>query len=506
LVLFIAPTAAAQYFSKLYDYDSSGDDCLDVQILSNNNYFTFGAELSTKTYQQGLQWMVISHDGDTVLYKNSISSSFGPMYKGLQGRVKLLSDGGYAVPFTMQRYKNPKTFYSVSGMVKLNKSFDTVFVRTYTDTTKYFEDVQDIIELPDKGYILVGEQADTAVSALTSILLMKIDVNGNFVWKHTYHKTAGNNERANSISLLNDGRTLVGAYTKDLIRPAPGDYYYRFTPWYLIMDTAGNFLRDTLWSSGYNWGGNVFPDKNGGYFTFGEIDTLLASPSFAIENFPDYAAHLDTNFNIQWIHRFPSDQGLDIHRYVQHVKQLNNGNYLVLGSMLYDYPATHTAERGWATVLDVNGNTVWENTYEIDTNKDCSLEDARERSDGSIILAGYGTNTSLPSWHYEDVWLVSIDSNGCEMPGCSRLAVQTVPQGAKEFSVNPNPVQDVFKVNSPGKGILMLYDINGRVIGRYKISEGANELKFPEVGSGIYTGRWVSDDGACNKMIRIVKE
>jgi hypothetical protein len=505
LVLNMAPVAHAQYFSNLYDYDSSSDFGLDVRILSDGNYLTIGGGLNATSHEQGLEWMVIAKDGSSIINKHGLSSSFGPYYVGWQGRVKTLSGGGYILPVTEQRYKNPYTEYSECGIVKLNAALDTVFVKLYTDTSHYFESGDDVVVLPaGAGYILGGTQADTAVDSLSSVLLVRIDTNGNLLWKHTYHKVSGDNEELNSISLLADGRILVGAQIEAL-DGWPGDVYYRLTPWYILLDTAGNILKDLVWNSGHTGGGTIYPDANGGYIHFGALDTILASPSSALINFPNYVAHTDTNFLPDWGHRFPSNNGLSINTNIENVKQLHNGDYLAIGEELYDYPTSHIAYRGWAAKLDKKGNLLWERNYEIDTNRDCEFTDAQERADGSIILTGDGVNTALPVWHYKDVWLLSIDSNGCEMPGCA-LGVPVVQTMGDELKVYPNPIKDAFTIESAAAGQVEIYDAAGRRVVAYKVQQGINQYRFQDVSSGVYIGRYVSGDGGAVKMLRLVKE
>lgn len=505
LALTAAPAAYAQYFSRLYDYDSSGDLSINVRMQADGSYLVMGLALNETTFEQGMQWMVIAKDGSSVGNKHGVFSSFGPYFIGLQGRMKSLSTGGYILPITQQRYKSLYTPYSRCGLAKLNNVLDTVFVKFYTDTARNFEDVQDVIELPGgQGYMLAGEQADTSVDSFTSVLLLKTDTNGNILWKHTYRKTSGNNEKATSISLLADGRILVGAYMEDLEGVA-GDVYYRHTPWFMLLDTTGKLLKDRVWSVGFTGGATVFPDANGGYIHFGIADTILKSPSTTLINFPCYLAHIDTNFLPEWTHRFPSNVGLDINTTIENVRQLKNGEYLVVGKMLYDYPTSHSADRGWAVKLDRAGNVLWERNYEIDTNQDCELTDAQERADGSIILTGAATNTALPAWRYQDVWLLSIDSNGCEMPGCA-LQVPVVQNVNDDFKVYPNPIINDFTMESANAGMLEVYDAAGRRIAMYNVQQGISRLRLPDVSSGIYIGRYMSTANGETKMLRLVKE
>jgi len=56
-------------------------------------------------------------------------------------------------------------------------------------------------------------------------------------------------------------------------------------------------------------GGNVFSDKNGGYYHWGRKDSTLTPYPQAIDwngNYPGYVAHLDTNFKMDWRCSYPN--------------------------------------------------------------------------------------------------------------------------------------------------------------------------------------------------------
>jgi hypothetical protein len=141
----------------------------------------------------------------------------------------------------------------------------------------------------------------------------------------------------------------------------------------------------------------------------------------------------------------------------------------------------------------------------VDTTSVPYLVDAKERQDGSLILAGMGRHLLHPDGRLQDVWLLSIDSNGCETPGCSPTRVPPVIQPKAGFLVYPNPTTGTFTVRAPALGKAALYNYQGQLIENYKVMEGSNTFSLsPSVSSGIYLLRYQSADGQESQAVRII--
>jgi hypothetical protein len=118
-------------------------------------------------------------------------------------------------------------------------------------------------------------------------------------------------------------------------------------------------------------------------------------------------------------------------------------------------------------------------------------------------------------WHaFKDVWLVSVDSNGCLQPGCSPdttdpdliIVPLTHPQSA--FSVYPNPVTDgSFTVQSSSAGKVYIVDMQGRRMATYQAAVGQTHLRLPQ---GIVPGTYICvlqpDDGSGEEVVHLIYE
>jgi hypothetical protein len=239
----------------------------------------------------------------------------------------------------------------------------------------------------------------------------------------------------------------------------------------------------------------------------GQYDSWYNPDVTAIVNFPSYIAHLDTNLRMTWIHSFTYDTAIG-HRQKTTLKVLQDTSYLVVGDCWLP-PPYGSYFIGWASKVDKNGNEVWSRTYRTSANENSYLRDAAERNDGRIVMVGGGFNDTLPSWHnWQDVWLVGIDANGCELAGCGVDTASQVPAVAvatDDVVVWPNPTTGQLFVRVAHSGRFVLYDMIGRQLSECNVITGQAELKIPPgTASGMYMGVFKPADGGLEKEVRII--
>ena len=346
----------AQYINQLYAYDSLPDFGWNVfaQTDSNNDYLVFVAGCFGAQNNSDIAWMTISQNGDTVFHKNTLlADTLFSYYQGNPGAVKKLSDGGYMIPLTKQ--VTPaivSQWRSFAGICRLKNSLDTMFVKMYTDTSMYFDVINDGSVMPDGGFLLGGERY-TGTFGIG--LVIRTDSMGNMLWENTYRYNYRDETQVYTIEALPNGNILIGA-TDISVEDVPGssEAYYKYAPWYIITDSMGNIIKDTLYASRYAGGGSIYADNNGGYYQWGWLDTLyIPTDVYAFDNFPYYVAHLDSNFNVQWC---TPTSGVNSQGYIWRVQQLTDSTYLATGDKA---DTTAIPYYGWAAKIDKNGNILW---------------------------------------------------------------------------------------------------------------------------------------------------
>ncbi len=509
LLSAVATTTYGQYFNKLHDVDSMYDWGENIFLNNDGNYFIVGSSQKGITTRWDITNMTVSAGGNIILDKNVLQYPFTALGYGDAGSIKHLSSGGYIVPFTMQ---NPSTAFvtSAAGFMKYDETGDVVYVKLYTDTSATFDLLYNCALLPDGDFLGGGIRKYGNTATTFPGLLVRTDSNADTLWTRTYWKEPTQQTRIRTLIPLDDGRIVVGAESKYtyFIGSVP---FYHHTPWFLVLDSSGNILKDTLYGTKYGGGGNIYKDINGGYIHYGWIDTVPA-PIFGssdLRNFPHYIAHLDTNFRMEWITRFPHDD-CNSRRSPGQIKQLHDGNFLILGDDYCNGCLCAPAYSGWAAkIRRTNGEIMWNRNYWTDTDQVAYLRDMVELPDGNMVFTGSAFNDTLPSWHAgRDVWIFGTDSNGCYVPDCqSPIKVPEINSvGNNDLILFPNPTNGNVTIKAPHTGVLVIGDLQGRVIANYTLKGGKADIQLPAgISAGMYICRYVSDEaGSLPVVARLV--
>ena len=160
--LFIAEVAYCQYFQKLYDCDTTFDWARDIFLRNDNNYFTISDAINTTINRGEITSMIISSDGNTIVNKKSIIFNNSFLYVGNAGEVKKNVNGDYIIPLSFQ---TPNITYgnSKAGFIKLDSIGDTIFMKTYFDTSICFTFLEGCTILQSGGYLGGGGSSERIV-------------------------------------------------------------------------------------------------------------------------------------------------------------------------------------------------------------------------------------------------------------------------------------------------------------------------------------------------------
>ncbi len=492
LLLLAAVTnlSFGQYINKLHDHDSTSDWGLDIFRKIDGNYFIIGTAQPVGRPSSVMN-MTVSGDGNAVVDTHKIWDDSAAIGCGDYGQAKKTSTG-YIAPLIIQ-HPNAATgyLYSTGGFIKYNEAGDTVFTRTYTDTSNYFERILSCDVMPDGGYIGGGTRALNTPSYFPG-LIVRTDSMGDTLWTHVYQKYSMQSVVINSVLAQPDARIVVGARSNyDAVTPSLEVYYHR-TPWFLVLDGNGSILLDTMYGVKYMGEGRIYKDTTGGYIHVGQIDTLVTSDPNEYENFPNYIAHLDTNFRMTWITRFPFLAG-DGHRYSMGAKQLRDGNYITYG-VSWRYPYS----QAWAAkVKRIDGSIVWNRFYARSVAHAAYITDVVENEDGALVFVGSTLGDSSPAWHQDkDVWLLGTDSNGCPVVNCDAPIRVPKVEGGTMLTLFPDPTAGLFTIHTMQSGVLTCFNVQGQRISEYKLIQGDNECKVPvNANGGVYICRFSGNDG-----------
>jgi hypothetical protein len=247
LLLTASLQSSAQYFQKLYDIDSSYDWGWDIFVQPDGNYFI--KEAAGINGLDHSHWalvnMQISANGDTILSEHMVRYDSASLYDGANSGTVLLPSGGYLSPLQINVFYGGYDRAS-AGLVKYNASGDTVFLKTYTDTSIYYDGMICCAIMPDGGYIGGGVQS-LNISSNRKGIIARTDSMGDTLWTHSYQFDTTQLVQINNIIPLADGHIVVGATSSRLKNPGANEYYYS-AAWFMVLDSAGSIIHDTLYS------------------------------------------------------------------------------------------------------------------------------------------------------------------------------------------------------------------------------------------------------------------
>jgi hypothetical protein len=131
-------------------------------------------------------------------------------------------------------------------------------------------------------------------------------------------------------------------------------------------------------------------------------------------------------------------------------------------------------QAGYIVKFDANGTKLWSRVYNYEKYSTGTVDlfwSIINTADKGFLLGGQvGKGPSMN----QDAWLVKTDSLGCDSIGCQLVFINEPENEKMEFSIFPNPANDVLNIFLENDKSLAddyeIIDLTGRIITREKIS------------------------------------
>lgn len=410
----------------------------------------------------------------------------------------------------------------VGYLVKVKMNGDTIWKKKF-DYTADIDNLNDIKEMPDKSYIVLGTSSNTVVG-VSHLFIANIDTNGVQVWHQQF--TYPEHETAYQIQISSDNKLIILGYSKiytqntgDILlikTDLSGNLIWRkiigsptidekYTSLQILNNNKGYLIGGTERPSNFkiavsiiDTSGNVIWNKvNGnssqniyanticqtydkGYFIGGQA------------GFQGWLWKLDSTGTIQWSNSY----GLTAYTTVREVKQLSDSSlvYITADSYLH---VNGSSRRGLLAKLDKNGNLLWEKFYNRPTSGQLlmNLNGFNFTKDKGFIITGAVVNTMPP---YLNLWLVKTDSLGNDSTFCNYLTNVTEQQNTHDLLKlipNPNDGNFTLLLDKEVKDLsLIVYDVTGKEVCSNSISNtNSIQLNCTDLKNGIYIVKVFSD-------------
>ncbi len=266
--------------------------------------------------------------------------------------------------------------------------------RRITEPTRYFlgtfhlseyDEAQDVEELPDGGFIVVGKTW-MAHTASIDILLLRTDAEGRVLW----HKTFGGvyRDEGYAVAMTRDGGFIITGSTESYTN-GMNDL------WLIKVDGTGNMQwSQSFGGSSYDCGLDVQECENGGYIAVGYTQASITGAWYA------WLLRTDPLGREIWSRRYGgSERDLG-----SAVRETSDGGFIVTGLA---QRSGNNLSAMWLFKAAPDGALIWERTVDgVDSKSGFDLVEA---PDGSIAITG---QSDSPSAQASGMVFVRLDPAG----------------------------------------------------------------------------------------------
>jgi hypothetical protein len=499
--------AQAVYFNNRYNlFPFNNWDYSNTIFEIEDGYIIYGATGgSNNLYNMAL--LKMNNDGQIIWtkYMTNDSTSYAPGYSG--ALLKYSEDVYFGAGIARSYTSN--WVHDRGLLIKYNSEFDTLWKNEYGETSAPFDTsylFRNLTFALDGGIAMTGSWGEYSTGIMNAhAYLIKTDTSGNKLWEHVYTNLPGDVQGYSVISTT-DGGYAIGAFQYYHVPPPneTGD------PIVIKTDSLGNFewvrhlggeLMDTHAMVANSTDGNIL---------------VISAYSDSVSGGDEWAKKIHlvklTNDNQVIFDRMYNRK---IYMLFTHTLHCNPDGTIICsgstGTINSDYPFTV----GWLFKTDSNGDSLWYREYQKvgrpNSFSSNVLYNVIPTSDNGYISCGY-VYPVLPDTGTQDVWVVKVDSMGCESSDFCWVGVKELPVAPKigELIIFPNPVEEVFtvqfqKVND--KCLIQFVDITGRKVEEvstapFSSTEVVNCSHWPP---GIYFGQLISDGKVLAKGKVVVK-
>lgn len=373
-------------------------------------------------------------------------------------------------------------------LIYYNMNGDTLWTR-HERNFPYHASFRNPIYLNDNTFLVSGTYFKDP--SREDYFLIKYDTLGNEIWRKLYNQGNGDSKLLKTIKTPDNGFLLSGA-TNSYGNGAVGGSYDIYLK---KVDSLGNFQ----WHN--TWGGNGSESNIASYFTDTSIMIHGGIENVFNNNFDQHFAEiLISNGQTLWDTTFAISVSGDEDSYC--FLKLNNGAFISAGFYI-DNDIQNPA--GFLMKFNSNKQVEWIRKYKIRSN-DHYFRDIIQTNDGGFALSGFVFSDGVGTT--QDVWVVKVDSMGCDVPLCY-LGERELGLELPILKCYPNPTNSISTVELlEDSREIQLYNSAGILQKKYEVFNGQKNFKldlslFPY---DIYILRLLDKNGVTIGQGKVIKQ
>ncbi|MBL6944797.1 MAG: T9SS type A sorting domain-containing protein [Bacteroidales bacterium] len=485
IILSLSTVLLSQtYFSERYNLsgNNSIDFCDEVLEIEQGYLIPGGFDTEESSAFNKLGILVIDTLGNKLSVKIYGDETYSYNYSYTQGGFRRVNNNYYSVG--MKR-KYTSNWTNDNGIIyKFDNNLDTIWTKTIGDQqfpndTNYQFRHFDV--LPNNDLIIAGNIIINGSTA--KALLLKTDSLGNEQWRK-YFYNGPLNFGINVIQTPDGGFAIsCRLWTFGL--------YGIAAPYIVKTDSLGN----EQWRHYVYWN----DQKHGPMYLQNSSDSTIIGAYYYSDviEYPatdsynrDAILKIDLEGNVIWDKKFG---GYELNKRLMSMNITDQGKIIVTG---YTYsPFSHRV--GYLLNCDNNGDSLWYREYDIlkEYESNNYLMGVTPTSEGGYIAVG-NVLPYPPDTGNQDVWVIKVDSMGCESwDECwTGVKEDIAMRKAEELKIYPNPASftiNIFipKENESENHTLSIFDLYGRKVKETEVPSNTSTIQINVSAwkSGLYT-------------------
>jgi len=443
LMLFSFSSTAQTLFNKRIKKLNVSETAYSV-LVKGNSFFVFGGEYYNYGTTTNIRYLTMKLDSlaDT-LYTKSYGKIEHDFYPGYWGGACFLNNSSYDFGTKADSLNHPTNI-----LYKFTAIGDTTFTKVSNDTFNNYGSSVKVAR--NQSLILLG--SFDSINPNYDFSLIHTDTLGNI--KFQKHYGTSNPENPCTIDTCKDGGFIMCGW-----RQTGGFTYVAYV---VKTDSLGGLQWQNTY--GNNAGVAIFTEKKGGYIiTACYQDSLVGADAYTRANL----IKIDNSGSVVWDKKYGSS-GYGTAAVISY--ELPNGDIISCGKQWHPNSSGSSFSYGiygFIMKTDSLGNLKFYQTYQADTFNGAQnyLYDIKPLAGGGFIAVGFVQPNDGTT---QDVWVLRVDSNGCEVAGCSSgTGIEHVTDINNQVNIYPNPASNSFRVvwiDNNQKKTVQIYDVNSKIV------------------------------------------
>lgn len=380
------------------------------------------------------------------------------------------------------------------GMLwKIDKNLDTIWHKEYTnpiaDSALQFSSST----IVNDGVIICG--SSNQYDAYGDYFMMKVDFDGNEIWRNTVHVP----------NQANGTMKIIHAFDKSFIAYQKIVYLNTDTDYRIVKyDSLFNQIwAQTYYTPYYDYDGDFIETSDSNYVICnGYTDVMLGGVMGTPKSRNNLRKINKNNGSIIWDKKYGTSGN---YTELKKIQECDNGDLLAIGLHVTAYVGPKPQGAYVTHVMTTNsiGDSLsYQTVFADSSSTNNRLRDVCKTNTGYFFV-GDASDVSIGS--NQQNWLIKADTNICFLNNCSSSTNLETLANDYSIKIYPNPAQNSFTINlqSNQSATIKIIDVLGNLILQQTIEQKTNVINTSQISNGTYIINFSVNEQVFNKTLII---